>query len=88
VVELAHDEDGERGERFAVCLGRQVGRNGHLAEVELERAAHAAEGANDRRHLDMLELDTGHRHRSILPAFGVLVRRERGLKNNHVILPS
>jgi hypothetical protein len=35
VVKLAHDENRERGERFAVGLGGQVGRNGHLAEVEL-----------------------------------------------------
>ena len=29
--------------------------------VEFERAAHAAESADDRRNLDMLELDAGHR---------------------------
>jgi hypothetical protein len=77
-VELAHDENRERGERFAVRLAGQLGRNGHLAEVELESAAHAAEGTNDRRHYDLVELDTGHRHRAIFQAFRVRVRRERG----------
>ncbi len=78
VVELAHDEDRQRGERFVIGFGGQIRRNGHLAHVEFERAAHAAESADDRRDLDMLELDAGHRHGAVLQAFSVRVGRDRG----------
>ena len=84
--ELAQDEDRQRGERFIMGLGSQVRRNGHLAHVEVERAAHAAESADDRRDLDVVELDAGHRHGAILQAFCVRVGRDRGLENRHVIL--
>ena len=85
-MELAHDKDGQRRESFFVGLGCQVCRNCHLAEVEVERAAHAAERANDRRDLDMVELHAGHRHGAILQTFRVPVGRDRGLENGHVTL--
>ena len=85
-MELAHDEDGQRRERFVVRFGGQVRCNGHLADIELECSAHAAESADDRRDLDVLELDTGHRHGAILQAFGVRIGRDRGLENSHVLL--
>src|SRR5881227_3576049 len=84
--ELAQDEDGQRGKRFIMGLGGQVRRNRHLAHVEVERAAHAAESADDRRDLDVLELDAGYRHGAVLQAFCVRVGRDRGLENRHAIL--
>ena len=86
MVKLAHDKDGQRRERFVVSFGRQIRCNRHLADVEFERAAHAAESADNRRNLDMLELDAGHRHGAIFQAFRMRVVRERGLENGHVIL--
>src|SRR6476646_217574 len=53
VVERAHQEDRHGGHGFAVGLGTDVGRDRHLADVELIAAHHAAERSNER--IDLFE---------------------------------
>ena len=55
VVEAAHQERRDGGERHAVRLGGQVRRQRHLADVELQGAHHAAEALDEDR--DLLELE-------------------------------
>src|SRR5262249_34083417 len=86
VGKLAQDKNRQGRKWFGVRLGGEIGRDRHLTEVKVERPAHAAESVDDRRDLDMLALNGGHRPGAVLKAFGVWVSRDRGLKNGHVIL--
>src|SRR6516164_8039080 len=55
VMERAHQKDRHRGHALAMRLRADVGRDGHLADVELEPADHAAECSDQRIDLDELE---------------------------------
>src|SRR5262245_24715878 len=83
-MELAHDDSGQGCDWRVVGPGGQVGRDRHLADVELQTADHAPEGPHDRGDLDVLERAPGHRHGAVLEAFRVRVRRDRGLERGHV----
>jgi len=52
------------------------------ADVEFERAAHTPESADDRRNLDMLELDAGTDTVPSFRPFRVRVGCDRGLINS------
>ncbi len=53
VVEGAHQEHGHRGHALAMRPGADIGRDRHLADVELEPAHHPSEGGDQR--IDLLE---------------------------------
>src|ERR1700743_1251553 len=50
MVERANDENGKRRQRLAICAGAQIGRHGHLGDIELSTANHPPKRLDDRRH--------------------------------------
>ena len=58
VMERAHQKHRQRREPLAVGAGTHIGRDRHLAYVELKPAHHAAERIDQHRHLDKIEGET------------------------------
>jgi len=57
VMEGTHQKHRRRRHALAVCLGADIGRDRHLADVEFEPAHHAAERIDQRIDLDEVELE-------------------------------
>jgi hypothetical protein len=53
VVDVPGHDDGQQRQRYAGLARLEVGREGQLADVELELADHPREGGEDRRDPDV-----------------------------------
>src|SRR4029077_16832672 len=84
VVERAHREDGYRGERLAVRAGAQVGGDGHLGDVELQAAHHAAERLDDLWNVFELALACARLDRAVLERLRVAAGDESSLERGPV----
>ena len=81
VMELAQDKHRQGGEGFVIGLSRQVGGDGHFGDVELQAAAHPAEGANDGADFKMLELQAWRGDAAVFEGFGMGIRSNGSLED-------
>ena len=87
VMETAHQEDRQRGERDAVLARGEIGGQRHLADVELQRAHHPAKALD--QHRDLLELQREARRsdgavlQRLVGALGSGQRRQHTIRLRH-----
>jgi hypothetical protein len=80
MMKRAHQEHRHRSHGFAVRPGADVGRDRHLADVELVPAHHAAERINKDRHFDEVEREGPRLDAAVLERLVVALRAGDGLE--------